>query len=450
MSTLNHFGKLVALLVFLSVSGFHNPRLCLHSRDCPHQVLFSADSDYEEEALPSKKRRGPARVRPIRPTASTEKVQARRVEAQARHNEALKDPTLLSIVKFAERTDIHPATKRAITEVMGLQSMTQIQAKTYAAALAGDSVLGRARTGTGKTLAYLLPALERLLGSDLELYRPGRNIGILIVAPTRELAIQIADQAKYLLSFHNDMDVACIYGGTKIQRDTRILSGKTMPTILVATPGRLLDHLEETRIERRKFSDIIAETRIVVLDEADRLFEGFSKETTSILSFLPRAEKRQTLLFSATVPNKLRGFLKGSMKIDFTEVDCVNDGEVQSETNARVEQTFFVLENMEQYIPILVELLREAMKEDNHKVVVFFPATKIVRFFADFFNVGLKIPVLELHSRMSQSSRNRASSSFREAKRGVLFTSDVSARGKKKYVCMCYTLLLKLNLMLCL
>jgi ATP-dependent RNA helicase MSS116 len=447
MRTLNHFGKLVALLMTLSASGFYNPRLCLHSRDCPHQILFSADSDYEEEASPSKTRRGPARVRPIRPTASTEKLQARRVETQARHNEALKDPTLLSNIKFSERTDLHPATKRAITEVMGLQSMTQIQAKTYAAALAGDSVLGRARTGTGKTLAYLLPALERLLGSDLELYRPGRSIGILIVAPTRELAIQIAGQAKDILSFHNDLDVACIYGGTKMARDTRLLSG--MPTILVATPGRLIDHLEETRIERRKFSDIIAETRIVVLDEADRLFEGFSKETTSILSFLPRPEKRQTLLFSATVPNKLRGFLKGSMRIDFTEVDCVNDGEVQSETNARVEQTFFVLEDMEQYIPILVALLQEAMKEDNHKVVVFFPATKIVRFFADFFNVGLKIPVLELHSRMSQSSRNRASSTFRGAKRGVLFTSDVSARGKKSLYA-CDKLLPKLNLMLCL
>jgi ATP-dependent RNA helicase MSS116 len=344
--------------------------------------------------------------------------------------ETLKDPTLLTNLKFAERPDMHPATKRAITEVMGLQSMTEIQAKTYAAALSGESVLGRARTGTGKTLAFLLPAVERLLEADLNLYKPGRTIGMIIIAPTRELAIQIADQADSLLTFHNDMDVACIYGGTKMQRDMRLLTGPRMPTILVATPGRLLEHLENTRINRRKFSDIAAESRIVVLDEADRLFEGFAKETKRILSFLPRAEKRQTLLFSATIQHKLRGFLKEHMKIDFTEVNCVDDRDIKTETNVRVDQTYHVLEDLTQYIPMLVAIIRQVIKnEENYKVLVFFPASKLVRFFVNFFNVGLQIPVLEIHSRMSQSSRNRSSNAFRSARRGILFTTDVSARG---------------------
>jgi ATP-dependent RNA helicase MSS116 len=432
MMILQHLTPL--LLALSSVHGFlsskdaHNfPRRQLVLPIDPSLCQAASEDSYEEDAILTSRRRRPPR--PVRPSASTEKIETRREEAQARHVEALKDPTLLTKIKFSERSDIHPATKRAITEVIGLQSMTEIQAKTYAAALSGDSILGRARTGTGKTIAFLLPAVERLLEADLDLYKPGRNIGMIVVAPTRELAIQIADQAEALLTFHSDMDVACIYGGTKMQRDLRLLSGLRMPTILVATPGRLLEHLENTRINRRKFRDIAEETRIVVLDEADHLFEGFSKETQRILSFLPRAEKRQTLLFSATIPRKLRGFLKGSMKINFTEVDCVSDGGVDSETNARVEQSYHTLESMDQYIPMLVAIIRHAMKADDHKILVFFPASKLVRFFVNLFNVGLDIPVLEIHSRMSQASRNRASSAFRSARRGILFTSDVSARG---------------------
>jgi ATP-dependent RNA helicase MSS116 len=278
-------------------------------------------------------------------------------------------------------------------------------------------------------LAFLLPVVERLLEADPELYRRGRNIGILVLVPTRELAIQIAEQATALLTFHKDMDVACIYGGTKMQKDTRLFS-KGMPTILVATPGRLLDHLEETRIERRKFSDILSETRIVVLDETDRLLGGFSKETNRILSYLPRVEKRQTLLFSATLPKKVRSW-KDTMKIDCTEVDCVNDEDVRTEDNRRVEQSYIVLHDMEQYIPTLVTIILKTMEEDpdTHKVMVFFPASNLVRFFVNLFTDGLEIPVFELHSRLSQAARNRASSDFRSAKRGILFTTDVSARG---------------------
>ena len=226
------------------------------------------------------------------------------------------------------------------------------------------------------------------------------------------------------------MDVACLYGGTKLQRDIRLLTGPKMPTILVATPGRLLEHLDNTRINRRKFRDIAEETRIIVLDEADRLFEGFPKETQKILSSLPRVDKRQNLFFSATIPKKLRGFLKGSMKLDFNEVSCVDDSDINTETNMRVDQTYHELSNMRDYIPTLLAIIQNAMKtEDDYKVLVFFPASKLVRFFVNFFNEGLGIPVLEIHSRMSQSSRNRASDSFRTARRGILFTSDVSARG---------------------
>jgi ATP-dependent RNA helicase MSS116 len=409
-----------------------NHRLHLSSLSSSSSSDDDYDYNYEEgDAVSPRRRRLPnIRVRPKRPSATNDKIAIRQEEAKVRHQQALQDPTLLSNVNFSDRSDISPPTKRAITEVMGLQTMTEIQAKTYAAALAGECVLGRARTGTGKTLAFLLPTIERLLAADLDLYKPGRSIGAIIVAPTRELAIQIADQAETLLTYYNDMTVACIYGGTKIQRDNRLLSGPRMPAILVATPGRLLEHLENTRINRRKFQDIAAETRIVVLDETDRLFDGFYKDTTKILSFLPRAEKRQTLLFSATFPRRFQAFLKESMKINFTQIDCVGRGDKKAETNTRVDQTYYMLENMEEYVTMLVAIIANAMESDQqYKILVFFPASKLVRFFVKLFNEGLRVPVLEIHSRMSQASRNRASSTFRSAKNAVMFSSDVSARG---------------------
>ena len=437
-------------------------------------------SYYGDEAsnTTTRKRRGPIRrSRPATGTksasAQNDSLQIQKEEVQNRHRQALKDPTLLSNQKFNDRTDISPNIKRAITEVMGLSQMTEIQSQTYRAVISGDCVLGRARTGTGKTLAFLLPTIERLLAAPLDLYIPGQSIGCIIVAPTRELAIQIADQAEQLLTYYSEMNVACIYGGTKIQRDYRLLSGGNtgrMPAILVATPGRLLEHLENnSRIiqygssRQTKFRDIIDKTQIVILDEADRLFEGFYKDTTKILSFLPRSAKRQTLLFSATLPQRLKVFLRDTMKINFTNIDCVADKDNDvgrasktgdtpkdrkdtsissatansadkktGETNIRVDQTFWELESMDEYITALVSLIYDTIQtEENYKIIVFFPASKLVRFFSQFFNQGLGMTeVLEIHSRMSQSSRQKASSKFRAStSNSILFTSDVSQRG---------------------
>lgn len=218
----------------------------------------------------------------------------------------------------------------------------------------------------------MIPIVERLLEFDLDLYKPGRDIGAIIIAPTRELAIQIADQAKSLTSFINDFDVACIYGGTKMQRDMRLFGGPRMPSIVVATPGRILEHLDKTKVNRRKFCDIAEGTKIIVLDEADRMFESFPQETKKILSYLPRAKKRQTLLFSATIPNKLRFFLKNTMKIDYAEVDCVSSKLSNSETNLRAQQFFYQLQSMDEYISRLVGIIqREMSEEENYKVIVF-------------------------------------------------------------------------------
>lgn len=401
--------------------------------------LYSSNDDYSyEEESSSKNRR---RIRPKRSTAVTVQAEIRQAEAQERHALALQDPSLLSNVVFAERADLHPSTKRALTETMGLTRMTQVQAKTYAAAYTGKSVVASANTGTGKTLAFLIPSLERLLQGDVSIYYPGRNIGMLVIAPTRELAIQIAEQARLLLSFHSkDLTVMDMYGGTKMARDAALLH-KRLPTILVATPGRLLDHLQQTRIAGRKFSDILALTRIVVLDETDRLLlddKGFERDVKRILSFLPRPTKRQTLMFSATLPKRLFGAMQEALDTsNYVQVDCVNHKKqeaISRETDARIKQTFLVLSSMDLYVEKLVDIVLQAMRstpDNNYKILVFFPATKLVKFFADVCNSMDDFPtsVQQLHSRMTQSSRQRTSNDFRQSKRAILFTSDVSARG---------------------
>ena len=119
------------------------------------------------------------------------------------------------------------------------------------------------------------------------------------------------------------------------------------------------------------------------------------------------------------------------MRKDYIEVDCINDGDAATHTNEQVQQSHVIVPFQDRFVPSVVELVQLAMQQDdNAKLVVFFPTARMVGFFAELFNVGLKIPVMELHSKKSQSNRNKVSDQFRKTKRGILFTSDVSARGK--------------------
>ena len=285
-----------------------------------------------------------------------------------------------------------------------------------------------------KTLAFLLPAIERILQSDRDYYQAGRNVGILVISPTRELATQIGDQAEKLLSFQKQMNVQVVFGGTNMKTDVNRLT-RRLPTVLVATPGRLLDHLQSTRIGGQSFGrDIMRNTPVVVLDETDRLLDmGFRNDIQKIFKYLPRGDQRQTLLFSATIPSDLKKIMADNMKKDFIEVDCINDGDAASHTNAQVAQSHVIVQP-DRFVSSVIEIVRLAMEEDgtgetNKKAVVFFPTARMVAFFSELFNVGLGIPVIELHSKKTQGYRNRMSDAFRNAETGVLFTSDVSARG---------------------
>ena len=182
---------------------------------------------------------------------------------------------------FDSLVNLHPSLKSALTNA-GLVNMTQVQHKTWEAASGGSDVLARARTGTGKTVAFLLPAIQQIVTRQAKgaSQKHPSGIDILILSPTRELASQIHEQAKLLTAnlpqqqqHQAGQDTAIssqvIFGGTDRAKDVKLFE-KRHPTILVATPGRLKDHLESTRVRGAKFSDLLKHTSILVLDETDR------------------------------------------------------------------------------------------------------------------------------------------------------------------------------------
>ena len=294
--------------------------------------------------------------------------------------------------------------------------MTKVQEASLPACLTGHDVLARAKTGTGKTLAFLIPSIERLARAPGGVAAGG--VHVMVLSPTRELAVQISHEADALLS-HHALASQCVYGGTNMRSEqTRMASRRC--DILVATPGRLVDHIQNTP----GFAQRLRHVCVAVLDEADQLLDmGFRDSLDKILAALP--PQRQTLFFSATLPASVRAVAAKALRPNYVFVDTVGDDAHQ--TNAQVNQCVMVAP-FEAQIPVLVQLVRHAASVPNHKVLVFFPTARATQFHAELLNV-LGTPVLEIHSRKSQSQRERASAAYRAAASAILFSSDVSARG---------------------
>jgi len=394
---------------------------------------------------------------------------------------------------FTSLETIHPSSVHAITHKLKLERMTEIQYKTFDAASTGSDVLARARTGTGKTLAFLVPGIQSALRSGRMPGRHGHSvvnddgtqqrggIAMLILSPTRELAAQIHNQAQVLTSSHTNsgddstnkhpMVSQVMFGGSSRNNDLKKLQSNT-PFILVATPGRLIDHMQNSHVNGVPFSEMIGNVSVLVLDEADRCLDmGFRNDMEWILDVMGRyrmkqdekqqalMEERQTLLFSATFGKDLRSIMDKCMRSNYVTVDCVHDVDPTSHTNQSVSQTFVTLppprkrvdistmnasnspsvttnsyEDVNQYrwISGLVDIITDIVhvrNPDEFKVVVFFPTTAMCQFFSHLFTNVYKIPVIELHSKKTQSNRTFTSKLFRQVDKGVLFTTDVSARG---------------------
>ena len=210
---------------------------------------------------------------------------------------------------------------------MGYASMTPVQEATLPVILAGKDLLAKAKTGTGKTLAFLVPTIETLVRSGP---KPSNNaIRALVLSPTRELAQQTAAEAKALTAHHPGLRTAVIVGGNNPGGDAARMAGVD---ILVATPGRLKDHCENMA----GFRDRLASVKILVLDEGDQLLAaGFRPDIERILRCLPKAG-RQSLCFSATTPPELAAVLGVALRKGHANIDGV--GSEQPDTHDRVDQ----------------------------------------------------------------------------------------------------------------
>ncbi|KIY70351.1 DEAD-domain-containing protein [Cylindrobasidium torrendii FP15055 ss-10] len=318
---------------------------------------------------------------------------------------------------FSERrfTDlpISQVSKNAIQH----EFMTEVQAHTLEAALTGDNLLVQARTGTGKTLAFLLPAIERI--SKL---KNRRGVSILVLAPTRELAQQIEVEAQALSRQHG-LKLALAYGGVGRGPQVKAIQGGC--DILVATPGRLVDLLHNFDTERH-----FANLGVYILDEVDRLLDdGFKRDLEQIAAKLPdpRTTRRQNLFFSATVDQAIKQVVYAQLKGDYKFISTVTEDE--DLTHDHVDQSL-ITTPFAQHFATLIKLYQEDVVKcgGSSKIIAFFTTAALVKFAGAALG-AMNLPVIELHSRLSQNARNKNTDTFRAAKTGILLSSDVAARG---------------------
>ncbi|KAK2993854.1 hypothetical protein RJ640_003966 [Escallonia rubra] len=325
----------------------------------------------------------------------------------------------LSETRF-DQCSVSPLSLKAIKDA-GYEKMTVVQEATLPVILKGKDVLAKAKTGTGKTVAFLLPSIEVVAKSQpvgLDQKRP--PILVLVICPTRELASQAATEANSLLKYHTSIGVQVVIGGTRLTLEQKRMQANPCQ-VLVATPGRLKDHIENTA----GFATRLMGVKVLVLDEADHLLDmGFRKDIEKIIAAVPK--QRQTLLFSATVPPEVRQICHIALKRDHEFINTVQEG--SEETHSQVRQTHMVAP-LEKQFSVLYVLLKEHIADDvDYKVLVFCTTAMVTRLVADLLG-ELNLNVREIHSRKPQSYRTRVSDEFRKSKGLILVTSDVSARG---------------------
>lgn len=322
----------------------------------------------------------------------------------------------LSSQRFGD-LQVSSQTKRALAEGFGYELMTRVQEATIGPMLSGKDVVARARTGTGKTLAFLVPLIEAIRAL------PAGGIHGLVMSPTRELAQQISDEAAVILQFHPPMGVLCVYGGTNIKTDHSHLRSKRTD-ILVATPGRLQDHLDNTP----GFKDKLGKLAYLVLDEADQLLDmGFRDSIVRILRELPKPGQRQAALFSATFPDAVGEIAKLALRAEHTIINTVKaDEEV---TPDQIDQSV-AISDMDGMTELLWASLHSEIKRlpKQHKIMVFFTTARLTGLYSELF-CAAGVKVFEIHSRKSQAHRTKCADQFRSAESGIIFSSDVSARG---------------------
>ena len=292
---------------------------------------------------------------------------------------------------------LHPELKKAFLE-LGFEEMTDIQVKTIPLIQQGKDVIGQSQTGSGKTAAFGFPILEKITHNN--------GLQALILVPTRELCEQNTTEMRKF-SKHKRMNIIAVYGGVSINPQIHSLR---QADIVVATPGRMLDHLQRGTVN-------LGKVKILVLDEADKMFEmGFIEDVKKIISQVPR--ERQTLLFSATISTQVHDIVNNYMK---------NPAKIKVQSYVEQEKMaqYFYNVNSRDKFSLLVHIL----KHESPALTIIFCATRrrvdIVS--RNLYKQGIQSQ--GLHGGLSQNRRKQAIDMFHSKKADILVASDVAARG---------------------
>ena len=290
-------------------------------------------------------------------------------------------------------------------QASGYETPTEIQSQAIPTALEGRDIIGCAQTGTGKTAAFVLPILDRLNGAP-KAKKP--TLKSLIVTPTRELAVQIEQSIRTYGQF-TKVKVLAVYGGVSIDKQLKAL--RRGVDVVVATPGRLMDHMRRRSLE---FDAI----EVFVLDEADRMFDmGFINDVRKIVAALP--EERQTMLFSATMPIEVQQLAAGIQK----DPQMIQIGEQHNPIDTITQHVHAVMK------PQKLDMLLHMLQNRQMSSVLVFSRTK---YGADKITRKLEkagIKTIAIHSGRTQGQRERALAGFKQGKYQVMVATDIAARG---------------------
>lgn len=283
-------------------------------------------------------------------------------------------------------------------EEQGITIPTQIQDLSIQSIMDGKDVIGESATGSGKTLAFGCGIIDTVVSKQ--------GLQALVLTPTRELALQVKDSLRDL-SKHKNLRVTPIYGGVAINPQIQALSSSE---VVVATPGRLLDHLSRGTIN-------LSKVKVLVLDEADRMFDmGFIDDVEKIIRACPK--KRQTMFFSATISTRVKDLAKVHM-VSPKKVSAINQVDP-----SKLKQVYYdVQRNMK--LALLVHLLNQ---EKSGLVMVFCNTRRTVDFVTKTLSAN-KVNAISIHGGLSQNKRTKTIGLFNNARVGVLVCTDVAARG---------------------
>jgi ATP-dependent RNA helicase RhlB len=305
--------------------------------------------------------------------------------------------------------DLHPSVAQGIRDA-GFRNCTPIQAQTLPLALAGRDVAGQAQTGTGKTAAFLVSMFQTLLTRPAPAERSLTTIRGIVIAPTRELAVQIYNDAQ-VLGRHTGLRLACVYGGVDYEKQRRQFENGA--DILIGTPGRIIDYYKQNVFDLRHI-------QVVVLDEADRMFDlGFITDIRYMLRKMPEPNQRQSMLFSATLSQRV-------LELAYEHMHNAELIRIEPEriTADKVRQLIY-FPAMEEKIPLLLGLLRSAMSE---RTMIFVNTRRQADRLEEVLRAN-HINAQALSGDVPQNKRLRYMKDFHSGDLTVMIATDVASRG---------------------